>query len=93
MTTHDHLQKLIGDYYVIAGLASAALVELITCDNDEQCETHARALLNLFQGQNQAIDDLREYAADAKVLGRDNFYQFVELPMTEGRLGDLGGGA
>lgn len=89
MTTQGQLQKLIGDYYVIAGLASAALVELITCDNDEQCETHARALLNLFQGQNQAIDDLREYAADAKVLGRDNFYTFIEAPSIEGRLGEL----
>lgn len=73
------LRDLTADYYTISGLASRALVELITADNDEQAETHARALVELTAGMNAAVDNLRQYAADPKVLGRDNFATFLRF--------------
>jgi len=80
MTTADHLQELIANYYKVSGLMAGAVVQLLTSDNDEQCETHARSVTELAEGANVALDELRRFAADPKVLGRDNFYEFLEKP-------------
>ena len=78
MTTPSHLKQLIANYYQISGLMAGAVVELVTCDNDEQCETHARNVSEIAAGVNVALDDLRRFVADPKVLGRDNFYTYLE---------------
>jgi|HubBroStandDraft_1064217.scaffolds.fasta_scaffold266302_2 hypothetical protein len=78
MTTADHLRELINEHYVITGMMARAVVELITADNDEQAEMHAKAVVKLSEGCNTSLDNLRRWCADAKVLGRDNWYEFLE---------------
>ena len=80
MTTTQHVQELVDNYHHVSGLMAAAVVALTTSDNDEQCETHARSVAQLAEGANAAMDDLRRYVSDPKVLGRDNFYEFLEKP-------------
>jgi hypothetical protein len=77
MTTESHLRDLITNYERIAGMLTGAIVELVTSDNDEQSETHARAVVELSEGVNLALNDLRTYLGDPKVLGRDNFWKFL----------------
>ena len=83
MTTADHFQQLIADYYRVSGLLSGAVVMLVTADNDEDAARHARAAMDLTVGVNAALDNLRRFAADHKVLGRDNWYMFLERPAGE----------
>ena len=78
MTTLSHLQDLIAKYYEVSGLMAGSIVALVTSDNDEQAATHARNAAELAAGANLALDDLRRYVADPKILGRDNFYTFLE---------------
>lgn len=83
MTTADHFQQLIADYYRVTGLLSGAVVMLVTADSDEDAALHARAVIDLSVGVNVALDDLRRFAADHRVLGRDNWYMFLERPAGE----------
>ena len=78
MTTTSHVQQLIADYYSISGLFAGSIVSLVTADTDEDAATHAAAVRELSGGVNDALDNLRRYVADPHVLGRDNFYAFLE---------------
>ncbi len=78
MTTADHLRELIAEYYRISGMMTGVIADLVTCDDDERCETLAIEAADLAGGVNAALDNLRRWVADPKVLGRDNFYRYLE---------------